>query len=343
MALRLLEGWDGLDEHYDKYFSYPDNSGCAMSGAAVRTGTQSLRMDNSADFLFLPIPGGAPSNEIYLGVAIYLTGYPTVTTSCLRFYNNHYLGAYIAIESDGGLAMWGSTEQGDSGENKLSLNTWHYIEVKMIKGNSVGANDVIVKVDGVEWYASSGGEDFLASGAASFTDCIALRGAPVGYYYFDDIYICDETGPQCNTFLGQIKIATIYPDGNGNDSDFVGSDSNSVDNYLLVDDTTPDGDTTYSESGGATELDLYTYDAAPASIIIAGIQVNSYIRKDTTGIEHLARNVVRINSTNYESADLYPGFDYMYQTSIWELNPDDSAAWSEADINGAEFGLKVQT
>jgi len=343
MSLRTLEGWDGLVSITDKYFSYMDNQGSDISTAFPRTGLQCLRVGSTTDLLFIPIPhGGTPSNEIYLGFAFRTNVFPPSHTSFCRFYDTEFAGSLLSVNADGQLAVWGATQQEDSGAYELTLDTWHYIEVKMIKSSSSSAGDVIVKVDGVEWINCSSGKDYLGSGAAQ-TNCIAFRGAAGGYNYFDDVYICDETGAQCNTFLGQVKIATIYPDGNGNTSDFVGSDSNSVDNYLLVDDTTSDDDATYSESGTPTELDLYTYGAAPSDITVLGVQVNSYLRKDTTGDQHLARHITRVGGSNYEGPNLYPGFDYMYHADIWELNPNGDVVWTESTINGAEFGIKVQT
>ena len=65
------------------------------------------------------------------------------------------------------------------------------------------------------------------------------------------------------------------------------------------------------------------------------------MRTDAIG-SRLARHVTRVNSSDYEGADLGVNYSYMWGSTIWELNPDDSAAWEDADIDAAEFGIKVQ-
>jgi len=341
MALLLLESFDALAEVSDKYST--DTANVTTSATQARTGTLSMLIDGTTStFVYFPVLTATRTNEIYVGFAIYLTGYPGLDGySAIRFIGDSIAGAFLVIQDDGELAVGGSTLQEYSGANKLSLNTWYYIEIKMIKSNSSSAGDVIVKVDGVEWINCDAGRDFL-SGSYAWTDCVAFRGYAGADRYIDDLYICDETGAQNNTFLGQLKIATLYPSEDGNQNDFVGSDADSIDNFLLVDEATDDGDTTYVESDTPTEVDLYTMDNMPAaSSSIVGVQVCSYMRTDAVG-SRLARHVARVSTTDYEGADMGVNYAYMWGVTTWELNPGDSAAWEDADIDAVEFGIKVE-
>src|SRR5437764_673985 len=56
----------------------------------------------------------------------------------------------------------------------------------------------------------------------------------VGRAYLDDLYVCDATGTTNNTFLGDVRVHTLVPSGNGTDSGLTGSDGNQVNNYQLV-------------------------------------------------------------------------------------------------------------
>jgi len=342
MSLLLLEGFDALDSIHDKHQA--SSSNIEVDGTIKRTGTQSLKNTGSnTTYAYFPVTSTGLVNEVYLGFAFYMTVLPLLNGySLVDFMGNNVRGSRININTDGSIHAYGAADQEDSGANVLSVDTWYYIEIKMIKSDSSSAGDVIVMVDGVEWINCDAGKDFL-SGSYAWTDQIRFVGHSGNTRYIDDLYVCDATGSKNNTFLGPIKIATLYSDGNGNDSDFVGSDADSIDNYLHVDDVTPDGDTTYVESNTASEQDLYTFDDMPeASSEIIGIQVDSYIRKDAPGAR-LGQHVTRVDGTDYVGTAFGVGLTYEYLSTIWEDNPDDAAAWEDADIDAAEFGIKVQT
>jgi hypothetical protein len=74
---------------------------------------------------------------------------------------------------------------------------------------------------------------------------------------------------------------------------------------------------------------------------IFGVQVNMVARKDDAGGRTL-RSLTRISSTDYEGMSQNIGTDYRDYRQIIEQNPNTSATWTESDINGAEFGYKVQ-
>jgi len=342
MTLRLIEGFDGLTALGDKYSASTFHT---VSTDEPHSGIQSMKSAGSTtDFAYMPIPGSTQSNEIYLGFAFRHSVIPALSGySMVRFLGNGVSGAYLSIKNDGAIQIGGAAVQIDSGANVLAINTWYYIEVKIIKSNSSSAGDVIVMVDGAEWINCGTGLDFLA-GANNWTDCIVFRGYTGSTRYYDDIYVCDENGSSpTNTFLGHVTVATLHPDGEGNTNDFVGSDADSTDNHLHVDEATDDGDTSYVESNTPADIDLYTFDDMPeASDPILGVQVSSYVKKDTVG-QRLGRHVARVNGSNYEGANFGANSSgYLFADTIWELNPDDAAAWENADIDAAEFGIKVQ-
>ena len=139
----------------------------------------------------------------------------------------------------------------------------------------------------------------------------------------------------------RISVEALAPDGNGNTNDFVGSDLDSTDNYLHVNEAVVDGDTSYVESKTVGDIDLYTYEnlsGTPTSIV--GLAVRP-IAKKLIGGNRLGKVITRIDGTNYDGDTIYVGIDYRAKVSVFELNPDDAAAWEAADVNGAEFGLEV--
>ena len=49
-----------------------------------------------------------------------------------------------------------------------------------------------------------------------------------------------------------------------------------------------------------------------------------------------------MSGTDYEGDSQNVGTDYRYFRQIIEKNPNTTAAWTESEINTAEFGYKVQ-
>jgi len=342
MALHLLEGFDGLGDIEDRYF-YTNSSAIEVTADLARTGLQCARIAGStSSYLWFPL--SVACAEVYVGFGFYMDQYPPSDSyAVLQFMAGVVAGSCLGVTSAGQLWVGANTSIEDSGANVLLEDTWYYIEIKMIKSNSSSEGDVIVLVNGVEWINCAAGKDFSYSSGALVTDAIRFRAYGASYdRYVDDLYVCDETGPAPhNTFLGQVKIATLYPDGNGNSSNFTGSDADSTDNYLHVDEATP-SDVDYVESDNPTDVDLFTYDDLPETPdSVLGVKLCSRVLTDEAG-HRLGCNVSRINSTNYDGDDFGAGVEPTMAETLLALNPDDAAAWEEADINGIECGVKVQ-
>ena len=158
--------------------------------------------------------------------------------------------------------------------------------------------------------------------------------------YYDDLWICDVAGSVNNDFLGDCTVQALLPNGNGNSSQLVGSDSNSTDNYLLVDESTPNSDTDYVESSTPGDKDTYAFGNLPqATGTIKGVQVCPFLKKTDAGTRSVV-SVVRLSGTEEDSAVKNLGTSYAYQTDIRETKPG-GGAWSLSDVNAAEFGIKV--
>ena len=342
MTLRIIEGFDALS---DIGVKYTDTYAATLTFDTVnqRTGRACLDISGSSDNIFLNIGGN--SNEIYVGFAMQITD-TLRAWNLLQFWSNR--GAtYLRMNSDGTLEIrnLSSLVQASDGVC-IIVDTWQYIEIKMIRSNSSSAGDISVKVDGVVVLTLDAGKDTLYSTAIAETWSVQLIGSnDATHCLIDDLYICDGDGSVNNTFLGDVKVMTLYPEGNGNQNDFVGSDVDSVDNYLHVDDVTPDDDSSYVATAGAGDIDLYAFeDMTESASLIHGVALNNVCMRPEIGHTKVARLVCRSGATDYESDDLgIPALQYSTLSKVYETNPADAAAWEEADVNAAEFGLKLQS
>jgi hypothetical protein len=159
---------------------------------------------------------------------------------------------------------------------------------------------------------------------------------------FDDLYICDGAGSTNNNFLGDCRVDAFAANGNGNSSQLTGSDGNSTDNYLLVDDaTTIDDDTTYVEHATVGNKDTYAcanMSHTPTSIF--GVQVCANAKKDDAGAKSLC-TVTRSGGADTDGATQALSTSYTYYREILEQDPNGPIAWTATNFNAAEFGIKV--
>ena len=219
----------------------------------------------------------------------------------------------------------------------ISPKIWNYIEVKVKISDAAGTYDIVV--NGVN-VLSGAGADTQGQAAATFNK-IALYGNGGGYAYYTDFYVCDSTGTANNDFLGDIRVDTLYPDGAGNYTQW---DANVGANYECVDDDGDiDDDTTYVSTDTLSELDSYTYDNLSASgATIHGVTSTWCTRKDDAGAVG-ATPITRVAASDYLGSEITLTDDYVTEQYIWDVNPDDAAAWAEADVNGMELGVKLTT
>ena len=243
----------------------------------------------------------------------------------LRFTNSLQLDAWCA----GAHYAYGQT---------LLTNTWYYLEAKVTINNS---GSFEVRVNG---QTDISGSTDTQTGSNAYADRLYLGGtagatqaATVDY---DDVYVCDNSGGVNDDFRGDSKVETLFPNGNGNYSQFTGSDGNSTDNYLLVDEVTPNDDTDYVEDATNGDFDTYALtNLATTSGVVYGVQTNLLARKTDAGSRNLA-SVRRLSSTDDVSSDHSLLDTYSYWVDIRDTKPG-GGSWSISDVNSLEAGQKI--
>jgi len=248
-------------------------------------------------------------------------------------------------QADGRLSVYrGSTSNllGTTTGTMFLNGSKHYVEFKAKVHGSTGTFEV--RVDGLSVLSGTGAN--TQQSANAYANTIRLGGTtgiPVGAgVYYEDVYICDGSGSApCNDFLGDCKVVSTFPTGNGTTSNFVGSDANSTDNYLLVYETTPNT-TNYLDSLTPNDVDLVNVtDISDTPSVIYGVQTSLYVCKSDAGDVRTVADLIRSGGTNYPGAEKTLGTDWVYLCEVHEKNPNTDAAWTKTNFNSAEFGVKM--
>lgn len=323
----ILQKWDAIN-----------NSAQVSIGANGRRSSGALRTSNQLRYVVKNFTG---LQSWVVGFALNITLPGSGTTGIVAFVESGTIHVDIRVLSDGSIrATRNGTTLGTSAAGLITSGAWNYIEAKVTIDNSAGA--VTVRVNGAAVLTLTS-QDTQNAGTATANQ---IRiGDPINDQSsqrdYDDLYICDTTGAANNDFLGDVRVDAYLPNGNGNSSDLVGSDSNSVDNYLLVDDASTDGDSTYVQSSSAGDHDTYTFaNMTHTPTDIFGVQINMMAKKDDAGTRSIA-SVTRSGGADTDGTTQALGTSYLDYREVLEEDPDTSSPWIKAGFDAAEFGVKV--
>jgi len=289
------------------------------------------------------LESGQSPQTVIVGVVFYKnsTGDPTAHTtySLINISDSHVDGnkhINACINSAGNIEVYRDTTLlGTSSGAQIQNYTWHCLEIKVYIHNTAGTVDI--ELDGVN-ILSLTSQDTL-TGSNAYARKFMFH--PIHndlQTYFDCIWIVDTAGsaPQ-NDFLGDCRCDVIRPDGVGNQSDFTPSAGS---NYENVDDITPDDDTTYNDGASVNDQDSYALPSLSSGGTIFGVKNSVCIKKTDAGVRK-GKILTRSNATFYKSNEINLSSSYKTYGKVYQNNPDDAAAWEEADVNGMEVGVEV--
>lgn len=355
--LLFFDGFDYLDsDEYDTdslkiAFSKWDTIGVGVSAVNVagRISGSALTLGgpsglNPADLLKC-IPA---STTVIIGFGFKINQPDDTTRRVVSFnHNPTTVHCYLAITPAGKLTMRDSAnaayESPETGDVTLANDTWYYIEVKVTISNT---GSFEVRVDGVTDSAATGVDTLNGTVA----ECNVIRIGPPSAstpmnMRLDDLYICNDEGAANNDFLGDVRVVTLRPVGNGSSSQWTGSDGNSTDNYALVDETPNNNDTDYVKYTAAGNVDRYALGNLPHNpSVIHGVQVGAVAKRDDIA-EGVFVTLLRIGATDYKSGR-QPAFgSYFDGATLYEYDPSSgspAAAWTPAVVNALEVGIEAE-
>jgi hypothetical protein len=273
-------------------------------------------------------------STIITGFALYVAGF-TNDAYVVKFNDGATTHLGIITTTDGRFAVrrGDGTWLGVTATSPVTLFTWNYVEFKATIDDSVGSYEI--RVNGVTILSATGID--TRNGGASTANTYSLDAD--SNYYYDDLYVCDDSGSINNTFRGDVKIECLFPTSDGYLTQF--TPSTPGDHYTLVDEAAPDGDTTYVYTSGIGNIDSYGFsNLTVISGSVLGVQVLPYARKDDAGSRSFAP-MIYISGVAYSGEAISIGNTYVYYPEIFDLSPATSSAWTIAEVNASEFGTKL--
>ena len=328
MSRIFMDGFESGDLNlWSSFYGTP-----AANTLSGKTGNYCLYAPTGIGYLTLNL--SVSKSYIYVAFKFY----HTVTTGAYNW------GSFIAFYS-GGTRLGGlmfkatptvsatyttDTNIVNSSISPEPANVWCQYEIYYLPHVSNGS--FVVKRNGVTVINATGVQT-----APSTTNLdrilLGMSNSGVGAVYFDD-FILDDVG-----WIGSTSIQGLAVTGAGNSAQF---DPSTGSNYACVDEIPP-SDADYISTNVANEIDTYACGDLTGTInSVKAVQVQARCMQEGSPAVPKIQLVTRPTSTDRVSVSksvqtFAPGV----VSNIWELNPDDSAAWESADVNGMEIGVKA--
>lgn len=311
------------------------------STTTVKTGTYSMRSpssDNGGTF-YWTVPS---TYQLRVGFHFRID-YTAVESTKSRFCTFRSgtptdLAILFYKRSAGSIHLTVAGVEQDVNIGVLGLSTWVHIGIDIKIDGSSGW--IKVYLDGTEILSYTGNTGTLQMESVTLGDQ-SWSGYCTNETFFDDLYINDATGEGAATVVPDRRFPLISPDGNGNYSQMTGSDGDQTDNYLLVDEIPPNGDTDFVRAGAPSLNDSYAMAdyTKPANADIIAVIPIAVVQKESVDDIKLAVGT-RLSATDLiGSAQELPT---SYGLAKWErqTTKPGGGAWTEADVDGAELVLE---
>lgn len=225
------------------------------------------------------------------------------------------------------------------------INTWYFLELKYTIHDTTGF--VELKINGVVAGSFSG--DTRNGGAVGAIGSFALYALQAGAgnsTYLDDMYILDSAdgtatqGAPFNDYLGDVRVETVEPSGNGDSTQWTGSDGNSVDNYQLVDEDLT-STTDYVAASVAAKKDLYPFADVNASSTVLAHQAVAYAAKSDAGVAPAASLITKGDGGTERTEVSLAGLStsYLLFNGPLRFTDPDGDPITTARLNAMQVGL----
>lgn len=313
----------------------------SIGTSAPKTGSYSIQALSNPQY-FICVQGlGTGSYQMRGG--FYINHGPGGSNPAGKFiirFRNSSGGAIVGLRENAAgsaLVIWANGADRASTTITLPVNQYYHLGFDFKIDTSGWFN---VYFDGSlagSWNGNTGSSpivDFLfGPNSSSGSDSI-------GAIYADDFYIDDTTGESVPNVPPLLRFPWVSPNGNGNYSQWLGSDLDQTDNYLLVDERPP-STADYVTASGVDLFDSYTmsnYTLGTNEIINAFIPIVNTSRQSST--EKLALGS-RYSSTDVIASGVDINTSYSFISERQTTKPG-GGSWDQISIDGVELVIKSE-
>lgn len=251
---------------------------------------------------------------------------------------NGIIRAYSGLPTDGGTSP---VLLATSRPGAFRYGRDFYLEVGSVIANSGGSIQVRVNTEIVLDIVSADTQKTpLAMWNILRMQVATFFGTPQGSVLWDDIYVCDDTTANNNTYLGNSRVQALLPNAPGDRTVWTRSNTGLANWQNAINISTDD--TLYVFTPNAGDWDLYNVQSLVNSPTIFGVQVKGSFRQDDA-TQRFVQNTLKSGATEAKGAIYATDQTFAYFWDIWELNPATGVGFTGAEVNALQIGPYVQT
>lgn len=338
MALLFIDGFSGQDVTY-KYDFGSSGAYTATTGGSSRIAGGYYGSGSAGNYNKTI----TASTRVFAGI-----GYQPGINLMISFFGDTGVTQHITVRRNSGtgrIEIRRGNEAGTllaTGTTTLLSGVWNYIEASCTISDTVG--EVHVRLNGSPTDEVSYTGDTKNGGTATTIDKVMFGNegnSSLAGNLVADFYIANDTGSAPNNnFLGDVVVRTLVPSGNGNSSQLLGSDGNSVNNYQLVDER-PSSSSDYVGSPTSGQKDTYAMADLPAGVTnVYGMQINGTMAKSDASVAQ-SRLLLRSSGTDYNGTTRTLNTTFQAYYEFYETDPATGVAWTSSGVNNMETGMEV--
>lgn len=352
MALLWCDGFDHYGSSIAKLLdgAWAETGGalCTLSTVQTRTGTYAIRSAGLAGTQpsLRRVLGGSRTT-VGIGAAIYLDSLPTNNNS-FRLWDYRDAGNVtqlsIGVQSTGTIVVTrGPLNTGTvlytTPTPAVVADAYQHIESLATINDTTGA--VEVRVNGVT-VVSLSGVDTCATGNVECSQLAFLTspstGGATAAAYMDDLFVYDNSGTYNNTFIGDRRVLTLFPNANTATADWtvVGAASG----YEAIDEASPDDDTSYITATTTGQVSEFGLQNLPDGIsVVSAVVMVERARKTEAG--PASTQVSIVSGASVASGANKPITEvYTYRHDVFETDPASAAPMTPAEFDALKFKVE---
>lgn len=313
-------------------------------GIALPWATDIFTNANRCPILFTLPKSIGVGETLGVGMNVYITGYPTsdsrgsligISDGGLETYSCVALtpSGYLCVKPSPNATAWGTASE------VFPLNTPVHLEIQWYIHGSSGT--VTIFVNGEEHLTVTGrntrpnNNDVNRIGFACRQ--VNTTGSTVRQFFFDDLFVYDDTGSMNNSRIGPMVVSTLFPNEIDSPQEWVVEGAADAVEAITTLPAAPS--TRYIEAATDDLKSVFGLEELEGEIdTIVGVQVMTQAYK--TGIEAVDYHIGLIVGSTEDTAsvgDLNYFSTAGYKYRVFETNPDTEAAWTASDLDDAKL------
>jgi hypothetical protein len=330
----------------------------SLSSTEARTGTYSLLRGSSIGGRVARRVLGGAKTTVGVGFAFYYTVLPDLNdrSSLFEFRDaDNKPNIMIVVQSTGDVAIY----RGDTSGTKLAQTTtppvvaggFQHIEVMATFDATAGSVEVringvtVLTVSGTDTVAASSEMDDFGSDASAECSQIALSGRDPWKFpavdngfniYYSDLYAYDDEGLFNNSWQGDRRVYTLFPNVDTAQADWTPTTVNGFD---AIDSPLSDAD--YISAGVPGSPDEtsseFGLDALPQTTgLVSGVVLVNRAKKTEGGQADL-KSAILSGASETEGAVHPLNTIFTYHEDTFQYDPDTGAAFTTEAVDALEF------